>query len=64
MKDEGVEVFACKACADLYGVSEKLEEIGLEVKYIGKDLSQMLQSGWTHLTFWRIQIKGEQSKLN
>lgn len=51
MKDVGVEVFACKACADMYGVSEKLEELGLEVKYIGKDLSEMLQSGWTHLTF-------------
>ncbi len=51
IKDMGVEVFACKACADMYGVSDKLEEIGLEVKYIGKDLSEMLQSGWTSLTF-------------
>jgi hypothetical protein len=51
LKDVGVEVFACKACADMYGVSEKLEELGLEVKYIGKDLSEMLQGGWTHLTF-------------
>lgn len=51
MKDEGVEVFACKACADMYGVSDKLSELGLTVKYIGKDLSEMLQSGWTHLTF-------------
>lgn len=51
MKDVGVEVFACKACADMYGVSEKLEELGLEVKYIGEDLTEMLQGGWTHLTF-------------
>lgn len=51
MKEVGVEVFACKACADMYGVSEKLLELGLEVKYIGKDLSEMLQGGWTHLTF-------------
>jgi hypothetical protein len=51
MKDAGVEVFACKACADMYGVSEKLEELGLEVKYIGKDLTEMLQGGWTHLAF-------------
>lgn len=51
IKDVGVEVLACKACADMYGVSDKLEEIGLEVKYIGKDLSEMLQSGWTSLTF-------------
>jgi len=51
MKDVGVEVFACKACADMYGISEKLEGLGLEVKYIGEDLTEMLQSGWTHLTF-------------
>jgi hypothetical protein len=51
IKDVGVEVLACKACADMYGVSEKLEEIGLEVKYIGEDLTEMLQGGWTHLTF-------------
>jgi len=51
MKEVGVEVFACKACADMYGVSEKLEELGLEVKYIGEDLTEMLQGGWAHLTF-------------
>lgn len=51
MKDVGVEVFACKACADMYGVSEKLSDLGLEVKFIGKDLTDMLQDGWTHLTF-------------
>jgi hypothetical protein len=51
MIEEGVEVFACKACADMYGVSEKLSALGLEVKFIGKDLSEMLQNGWTSLTF-------------
>ena len=51
MKEVGVEIFACKACADMYGVSEKLSELGLEVKYIGEDLTEMLQSGWAHLTF-------------
>ena len=51
MKEAGVEVFACKACADMYGVSDKLSELGIEVKHIGRDLSEMLQGGWTHLTF-------------
>ena len=51
MKDVGVEVFACKACADMYGVSEKLSDLGLDVKFIGKDLTDMLQGDWTHLTF-------------
>jgi len=51
MKDIGVELFACKACADNYGVSEKLQELGIEVKYIGKDLTSMLKDGWVSLTF-------------
>jgi hypothetical protein len=51
MKEVGVELLACKACADMYGVSEKLEELGIKVKYMGKDLSEMLQGGWTSLTF-------------
>lgn len=51
MQEAGVEVLACKACADMYGVSDKLEKLGVEVKYIGKDLSEMLQDGWTSLTF-------------
>ena len=51
MKEGGVELLACKACADMYGVSDKLKELGIEVKYIGKDLSEMLQAGWTCLTF-------------
>jgi hypothetical protein len=51
MKEEGVELYACKACSDLYGVSEKLEELGITVKYIGKDLTDLIQSGWHQLTF-------------
>lgn len=51
MKKVGVELFACKACADLYGVSDKLAKLGIEVKYIGQDLTSMLQNNWTSLTF-------------
>lgn len=51
MKDEGVELYACKACADLYGVSDKLAELGITVKYIGKDLTDLIKSGWHQLTF-------------
>jgi len=51
MKEEGVELYACKACADLYGVSDKLAELGLTVKYIGKDLTDLLKAGWHQLTF-------------
>jgi hypothetical protein len=51
MKDQGVELLACKACADSYGVSEKLEALGIEVKYTGVPLTEMLKSGWTTITF-------------
>ena len=51
MKEEGVELYACKACSDLYGVSDKLTELGINVKYIGKDLTELLKTGWTHMTF-------------
>jgi hypothetical protein len=46
----GVEVQACKACADLYGVTDKLESLGIEVMYMGAPLTEMLKTGWTCLT--------------
>ena len=51
LKEVGVELVACKACADLYGVSDKLEELGIEVKYAGKMLADMQKDGWHVLTF-------------
>lgn len=43
MLEEGIHVLACKGCADSYGVSEKLEEIGVEVKYTGVDLTNFIK---------------------
>jgi len=51
MKEAGVELLACKACADSYNVSDKLTELGVEVKYMGVPLTEMLKSGWTCITF-------------
>jgi len=51
MKEAGVELTACKACADQYGVSDKLTELGVDVKYMGVPLTEMLKAGWTTLTF-------------
>ena len=34
--DQGTVVKACKACADEYDVSGKLEEMGIEVKYVSE----------------------------
>jgi hypothetical protein len=51
MKEVGVELLACKACSDRYGVSEVLQDMGIEVKYMGVGLTEMLKGGWTTLTF-------------
>jgi len=51
LEEVGVELVACKACADLYGVADKLTELGIEVKYAGKMLADMQKDGWHMLTF-------------
>jgi len=44
----GVKVSACKACTDSLGVSEKLSEMGVEIKYWGEGLTEILK-GEKHL---------------
>jgi hypothetical protein len=51
LKETGVELWACKGCADLYGVTQKLESLGIDVHYTGKDLADMQKQGWYVLTF-------------
>jgi hypothetical protein len=49
---DGVTIQACKACADMYGVSPALSELGVEVKYMGGPLTEILQSDqWETMTF-------------
>jgi hypothetical protein len=50
MAAEGVEVVACKACSDSYGVSEILSEMGIDVKYMGVPLTEMLKGDWEVLS--------------
>lgn len=47
----GIKTAACKACADSYGVSEKLEALGIEVKYMGQPLTEILKSDKKLITF-------------
>jgi hypothetical protein len=47
MQSAGVEVQACIVCANMYGVADKLRALDIEVKGMGKPLTDMLQSGWT-----------------
>ena len=48
--DSRVHFSACKACADQLGVTEVLEGIGIEVKFWGEPLTQLLKSKATLLT--------------
>ena len=45
MKEAGIHLKACKACADQYGVSEKLESLGVNVKYMGGELTEFIKEG-------------------
>ncbi len=51
MKEAGVELIACKGCSDQYGVSAKLGEIGIDVKYSGTYLTDYIKSGKKILSF-------------
>ena len=46
----GITVSACKACTDQLAVSAQLEEIGVEIKYWGKELTEILKNNKKLLT--------------
>jgi hypothetical protein len=50
MIQQGVKVEACKACADICGVSETLEKLGVQVRYMGAALTEILKSDKKLLT--------------
>ena len=51
MRDAGVILDACKACADRYGVSEKLEQLGISVRYMGVPLTDYIKERRNLITF-------------
>lgn len=51
MKDAGVNLLACRRCADMFGVAEALEQLGIEVKYMGEPFTAILKSDAKLLTF-------------
>jgi hypothetical protein len=51
MQKDGVEIQACIACANAYGVVGDLKNLGFEVKGMGKPLSDYLKSDAKVLTF-------------
>lgn len=51
MQKDGVQLKACIVCADSYGVTEILKNMNIEVKGMGKPLSDYLKSDAKVLTF-------------
>jgi hypothetical protein len=49
-QDAGVNITACKACADQLGITEKLESLGIDVQYLGIALTNLLKSDEALLT--------------
>ncbi|PLX66734.1 MAG: DsrE family protein [Denitrovibrio sp.] len=54
MKDmiqAGVNVTACRENADIYNVADDLADLGINVKYMGEPVTEMLKSGAKIITF-------------
>jgi hypothetical protein len=51
MFDVGIRVEACKACSDMYGVSESLAALGVDVKYMGIPLTEYIKEDLKVITF-------------
>ncbi|TRX61093.1 DsrE family protein [Carboxylicivirga sp. M1479] len=46
----GVHVEACQACADQFGVSDKIKSLGVDVRYMGEPLTAYLKNNEKVLT--------------
>ena len=50
MINHGITIEACRACSDNLGVSDELTKLGINVRYMGKALTEYLKSGEKLLT--------------
>ena len=50
MMASGIHVEACKACSDNLGVTEKLIQMGIQVKYMGSPMTDYLKSNDKFIT--------------
>ena len=51
MQKVGIVTEACVVCARRYGVDDDLNDLDLDVKGMGKPLSDRLKAGWKVITF-------------
>jgi len=45
MIEAGITIEACKDCADNFGVTDRLEKLGITVRYMGLPLTEYLKNG-------------------
>ncbi|NPD47305.1 MULTISPECIES: DsrE family protein [unclassified Lentimicrobium] len=48
--EKGVQIGACRACCDNMGVTDTLEKLGIDVKYMGEPLTEILKQDGKLLT--------------
>lgn len=52
MQAAGVEIHACKRCAELYDIVDALKELGIKVYYIGEEYTKLLKDDqWTVISY-------------
>ncbi len=51
MKNNGIEIFACKNVSDNFSITPKLIDLGINVTLIGKIVTDLLKDGYIPLTF-------------
>jgi hypothetical protein len=47
----GIQVIACQGCTEAYKVTEQLQNMGIDVKYMGDPLTRILHSDEKLITF-------------
>ena len=50
-EEGGIEILSCKYCADKWGLSEKMEELGFTNVYVSPIIAKLLKEGWHSLSF-------------
>ena len=50
-EEGGIEILACKYCSDKWGISEKMEELGITNVYVSPIIAKWLKEGWASLSF-------------
>jgi hypothetical protein len=51
MQEDGVVVEACETCTDMLGVTEELEDLGIDVKFLGESLTGYLKKGYRVVSY-------------